>query len=256
MDENTNIEQNAGAAKQQDTKTKRDLALERLKTRHPNTEYVDDEAMYGAINDDYDADQKALQGYKDNEKAMGDWLGSDPEAATFLQAMKAGKSPYAELIRTHGEDAIDYYSDPDNADEIASAQSEFLQNAANGKKLQEEYDKNMPSSYEVFDKLEEKYGEEAVNDAIDQCFQTMRNVVTGKFTDVADAAHEGEVRGKNRKHVKNLELRKKGDGTAELDSANAENKQTDNQPDLGAVGRAARRGNIWERGNEKRTHIR
>ena len=52
MDENTNIEQNAGAAKQQDTKTKRDLALERLKTRHPDTEYADDEAMYGAINDD------------------------------------------------------------------------------------------------------------------------------------------------------------------------------------------------------------
>jgi hypothetical protein len=62
------------------------------------------------------------------------------------------------------------------------------------------------------DMVEEKYGEEAVNDAIDQCFQTMRNVVTGKFTeemitafikaknhdtDVADAAHEGEVRGKN-----------------------------------------------------------
>ena len=40
MDENTNIEQNAGAAKQQDTKTKRDLALERLKTRHPDTEYA------------------------------------------------------------------------------------------------------------------------------------------------------------------------------------------------------------------------
>ena len=129
----------------------------------------------------------------------------------------------------------------------------------------------MPSTSAFFDKLEEKYGEEAVNDAIDQCFQTMRNVVTGKFTeemitafikaknhdtDVADAAHEGEVRGKNSKHVKNLELRKKGDGTADLDSANAETKQTDNQPDLGAVGRVSRRGNVWERGNEKRTHIR
>ena len=78
MDENTNTEQNAGAAKQQDTKTKRDLALERLKTRHPDTEYADDESIYGAINDDYDADQKALQGYKDNEKAMGDWLGRLP----------------------------------------------------------------------------------------------------------------------------------------------------------------------------------
>ena len=66
MDENTNIEQNAGAAKQQDTKTKRDLVLERLKTRHPDTEYADDEAMYGAINDEYYTGQKALQGYKYN----------------------------------------------------------------------------------------------------------------------------------------------------------------------------------------------
>ena len=45
------------------------------------------------------------------------------------------------MIRTHGEDAIDYYSDPDNADEIANAQSEFLKNASDGKKLQEEYER-------------------------------------------------------------------------------------------------------------------
>ena len=38
MPDNTNIEQNAGAAKQQETKTKRDLALERLKTLHPDNE--------------------------------------------------------------------------------------------------------------------------------------------------------------------------------------------------------------------------
>ena len=67
---------------------------------------------------------------------------------------------------------------------------------------------------------------------------------------------EGEVRGKNSKYVKNLELRKKGDGTAELDSANAETQSTDNQPDLGALDRASRRGNIWQRGHEKRTRIR
>ena len=43
MNKNINTEQNAGAAKQQDTKTKRDLALERLKTRHPDTEYADED---------------------------------------------------------------------------------------------------------------------------------------------------------------------------------------------------------------------
>ena len=71
--------------------------------------------------------------------------------------------------------------------------------------------------------------------------------------DVANALHEGEVRGKNIKHQKNLELRKKGDGVADLDSATAESSQNgDNQPDFGALGRMARGGSIWERGGEKR----
>lgn len=271
MAENTNTEQNAGAATQQATKTKRDLALERLKARHPDTEYADDEAIYSAINDDYDEDQKTLEGYKANEKAMSDMMSADPRSAVFLQSMKGGKNPYVELIRNFGDDAIDYYSDPDNADEIADASEEYLKKVAEGNNLQAQYDVNFPQSLKLFDKLDEQYGEEAVNEAIGECFVTMRNVVVGKFTekmitsfikaknhdqDVADAAHEGEVRGKNSKHMQNLQLRKKGDGTADLDSANAEPPKTDNQPDLGALGRAARRGNIWERGNEKRTHVR
>ena len=88
MAENTNNTQNAGAATQQTKKTKRDLALERLKTRHPDTDYADDEAIYGAINDDYDEDQKTLEGYKANEKAMSDMMTADPRSAAFLQAMK------------------------------------------------------------------------------------------------------------------------------------------------------------------------
>lgn len=269
MADNTNTAQNAGAAAQQATKTKRDLALERLKTRHPDTEYADDEAIYGAINDDYDEDQKAIEGYKANEKAVSDMISADPRASNFLQSMRNGKNPFVELVRTFGDDAIDYLSDPDNADEIAKAQEEYLKRVADGKKLDDEYAKNMEESMKVFAQMDEEFGEDTTNELVTKLMGVANDVIVGKFTketldlfrlaanhdkDVAEAAHEGEVRGKNSKHMQNLELRKKGDGTPDLSSATDERggHGSDNMPDFGAISRMASGGNIYERGGEKR----
>lgn len=271
MAEIKNAEQNAGAATQQATKTKRDLALERLKSRHPDTDYADDDAIYGAINDDYDEDQKALEGYKANEKALSDMMSADPRSAVFLQSMKNGKNPFVEMVRNFGDDAVDFLSDPDNAEEVANAQEDYLKRVSEGNKLTEEYNKNMEESLKVFAQMDKEFGEDVTDELVGKLMIVANDVIRGKFTketldlfrmaknhdqDVAAAAHEGEVRGKNAKHLKNLELRKKGDGTANLDSANADTPPTDNQPDFGALGRAARRGTIWERGGEKRTHLR
>lgn len=271
MADNISTGQNAGAAQQQTVKTKRDLALERLKARHPENDYADDEAIYGAINDDYDEDQKTIEGYKANEKAMSDMMSADPRSAVFLQGMKNGKNPFVELVRNFGDDMVDFLSDPDSAEEVAGAQEEYLKRVSEGNKLKEEYDKNMEESLKVFAQMDKEFGEEATDELVGKLMVVANDVIRGKFTketldlfrmaknhdqDVADAAHEGEVRGKNSKHLKNLELRKKDDGTADLDSANADAQKTDNLPDLGALGRAARRGNIWERGGEKRTHNR
>lgn len=268
MAENTNG-QNAGAAAQQATKTKRDLALERLKTRHPETDYADDEAIYGAINDDYDADQKTLEGYKANEKALSDMMTADPRSATFLQAMKNGKNPFVELVRNFGDDMIDYLTDPESADEVAAAQEDYLKRVAENNKLEDEYNKNMEESHKVFAEMDKEFGEDTTNELVGKLMVVANDVIRGKFTkealelfrmaknhdqDVADAAHEGEVRGKNTKHMQNLQLRKKGDGIADLDSATADANQTDNQPELGAIGRMTRRGNIWDRSGEKRIH--
>lgn len=264
--------QNAGAATQQATKTKRDLALERLKSRHPDTDYADDEAIYGAINDDYDEDQASIKGYKENEKALSDMMSADPKSAVFLQAMKAGKNPWVELVRNFGEDAIDYFTDPENVDEIAAAQSDYMKNVSDGNKLEEEYNSNLENSLKVFDAFEDEHGEDVTNEIIGEIFVDANNVIRGKFSkemlemrlmgknhdkDVNDAAAEAEVRGKNSKHMEHLKLRQKGDGTANLDSASADgNNGGDNQPNFGAIGRMARKKNIYEAGNEKRTRYR
>lgn len=270
MPENT-TEQNAGAAAQQATKTKRDLALERLKTRHPENEYADDEAIFGAINDDYDADQKSLGEYKEKEKSLSNMMENNPNAASFLQGMMKGENPWSGFVRNFGEEGIDYFTDPDNAEEIGKAQEEYLKRVSEGKKLSEEYSKNMEASQAVFEQMDKEFGDEVTDKLIGKMMSVANDVIRGKFTrealdmfrlaethdqDVEDAAHEAEVRGKNSKHLEKLKLRKKDDGTASLDSATAEANNTDNQPDLGALGRMTRKGNIWARGNEKRVHIR
>ena len=261
-----NIQQNAGAAQQQAVKTKRDLTLERLKSRHPDTDYVDDDAIYGAINDDYDADQRALDGYKKNEADMAGMFSKDPRSASFLQSWRKGGNPIQELVKLYGEDFLDYMSDPDHADEIAEAQSEYLKSVADGNKLQEQYDKNITQSLDVIDKFEEEYGEEVANDLVSKLMAVANDVIMGKISkealdmfrmasvhdeDVANAQHEGEVKGRNANITKNIRLKKKGDGTPSLDGkGTGSGKQNKPMPDLGVLGREKK--NIWEAGNEKR----
>lgn len=262
---NTNTEQSVGASQQQAVKTKRDMALERLKARHPDTDYADDEAIYGAINDDYDADQKELEGYKNNEKALGDMFAKDPRSATFLQNWRSNGNPVSELVRTYGDEFIDYLTDPANADEIAAAQEDYLKKVADGNKLQEAYEQNMQQSLVVFDEFEKEYGEETTNDIIGKLMAVANDVIQGKFTkdalemfrlaanhdkDVSEAAHVGEVKGRNANIDKNLKLRKKSDGTADLEGKTVDVRNRGAEPDFGALGREKR--DIWEAGNERR----
>lgn len=261
--------QNVGAAPAQSVKSKRDLALERLKTRHPDTDYPDDESMYGAINDDYDEDQKTIEGYKNNEKQMGDMFDADPRTAEFLRNWKDGGNPWTALVKEFGDDVVDYLTDPDNAEEVAKAQEEYLKKVTDGNKLEEEYQSNMKKSLDVFDDFEKEYGEDTTNDIISKLLAVANDVIRGKFTrealdmfrladnhdkDVEDAAHEGEVKGRNANITKNLRLKTAGDGTADLDGKAAEVRQKDAEPDFGALDRP--RNDIWAAGNERRIKMR
>lgn len=260
--------QNAGATATQSVKSKRDLTLEKLKARHPDVDYPDDESIYGAINEDYDEDQKQLGQYKENEKTFSDMFLSNPKAASFLQSWRKGEHPVKNLVREYGDEFMDYLTDPANADEIAEAQEEYLQKISDGNKLQEDYEKNMEASMAVFNQFDEEFGEEVTNELIGKLFSVANDVIQGKFTkealdmfrlaashdeDVAQAAHEGEVKGRNANIGKRLKLRKKSDGTANLGSSGADSRVTDLENErMGALGRMGRKRNIYEAGNEKR----
>lgn len=258
-----------GAGQSQAVKTKRDIALEKLKARHPDTDYVDDEAIYGAINDDYDADQKALTGYRDNEKKMSEMMSKDPRNAAFLKAMMGGKDPVLSLVEEFGDDFLDYLSDPDNRDALNEARKKHLEKLTKSKELDEQADKNLEKSLDVMDAYDEKYGEDVTNAALEQYAKDVNDYLLNNIKestldtyrlasshdeDVENAAHVAEVKGRNANITKHVRLKKAGDGTKDLEggsSARDERKEL-LKPDYGALEEASSRPNIYEAGGFKR----
>ena len=86
-------------AEKTEVKSNRDKYAERLKSRYPDREFADDEAIFGQINDDYDNYDKELSTYREREKALSDLFASNPRSAAFLTDWRNGEDPIVGLVR-------------------------------------------------------------------------------------------------------------------------------------------------------------
>lgn len=217
-------------------KSKRDSFMERMKGKYPDREFADDEEIFGQISDDYDGYDKELTGYKEREKAFSDMFTSDPRSAAFLMQWKNGEDPEVALIRQHGKEGIEAaINDPEELEEIAAANKEYVERVAKEKELEDLYQKNIRESLGLLRRLSEEKGISA--DKIDDAWELLKKIVhdgvIGIFTeetvdlalkalshdeDVNNAGHEGEVRGKNTKINETLRKKEQGDGLATLNS--------------------------------------
>lgn len=255
----------------QQVKSKREMMSERLKSRYPDMDFNDDEAVFGAISDDYDNYDKNMSEYQDREKALSDMFNADPRSASFLQGWRNGEDPVIMLVRQFGTDIKDAIDDPERQEAIAAANKEFVERVAKEKELEDIYQKNVDASLQAIDEMQAKNGlsDEQVDEAMAMLIGIIKDGVMGKFSpetidmamkainhdkDVAAAEHAGEVRGKNTKVQEQLRKAKDGDGIAALGGKNGGGGQVRQRPSLGALdsfGEGVK--NIWERGNEKRT---
>lgn len=215
-------------------KSKRDSFMERMRGKYPDREFADDEEIFGQISDDYDGYDKELSGYKEREKAFSDMFTSDPRSAAFLMRWKQGGDPSVELIRLYGKEGVEAaINDPEKMEEIAAADKEYLDRVTKEEELEKLYNENLPKSLALLRRLSEEKG--ISDDKIDDAWELLRKIihegVIGIITeetfdmvfkamshdeDVANAGHEGEVRGKNTKINETLRKRDKGDGLAPL----------------------------------------
>lgn len=218
-------------------KSKRDTFMERMKGKYPDREFADDEEIFGQISDDYDGYDKELTGYKEREKAFSDMFTSDPRSAAMMMNWKNGGDPAVELVRQFGTEIKEAIDDPERQEEMAAANKEFVERVAKEKELEETYQKNIAESLAMVGEVQKREGlsDETVDAAMELLMTIVKDGVVGKFTeqslqmamkamshdeDVANAGHEGEVRGKNAKIKETLRKREKGDGMAQLNGKN------------------------------------
>lgn len=255
-----------------DTKTfksNRDRYMERLKTKYPDREYADDEALFGQINDDYDYYDEELETSRKNDKALSDFMASNPRSAAFLTDWRNGEDPIVSLIRKFGDDFKAALEDPDKQEALAAANKEYAERIAKEKEYEDQYQKNISETYATITRVQQETGltDDDIDKAMEFLIGIMKDGLLGKFTaesiemavkalrhdsDVEQADREGEVRGRNAKIEEKLRKVGRNDGTANLGSKNAGNAASREMPDLGAIGRNYGTQDIWERGGERR----
>lgn len=256
-------------AENTEVKSNRDRYTERLKTKYPDKEFADDEALFGQINDDYDSYDSELSGYREREKALSDLFASNPRSAAFLIDWRNGEDPIVGLIRKFGDDFKAALEDPEKAEALAAANKEYAERIAKEEEYENEYQKNIGETLTTLDQMQKEEGltDDDIDNAMEFLIGIMKDGLLGKFSresismalkalkhdaDVETADREGEVRGRNTKIEERLRKDTKGDGTASLGSKNGSRGVPRNMPDLGAIDQDYGMQNIWERGGEKR----
>lgn len=220
-------------------KSKRDLVGERLKKKYPDKEYVDDEALFGQINDDYDQYDNELGQYKERESRLTDLLSKDERAAQFISDMAKGNDPWLAVIERLGIDGItDLLNDPGKQAAYAEANKKYVERLAKEKSLEEEYENNMKEvTLPMLERLKTERG--ISDDMIDAAWAYLHHVadaaIRGTFTeedidmalkavnhdaDVENARTEGTVAGRNAKIDEKLRKPATGDGTPTLSGSN------------------------------------
>lgn len=253
-----------------EVKSKRDLITERMRSRYPDAQFEDDEALFAKIGDDFDDYDNRIKGFQDRENAFAGMFGSDPRTANFLMDWKNGKDPLVEFARRFGKDALE---DENKLEEIAAANQEYLERLAENEKLETQYQENIAKSLDLASAFEQEHGlsEEQGNRVLDLIAQISKDYIVGVISketlemalkainhdeDVDDAGREGEARGANKKIDEKLRKKARTDSVPAIQGQNGAAAPEEGKRDLGALGRFGNPGpqNIWEAGNMKRTN--
>lgn len=253
-----------------EVKTNRDRYAERLRSKYPDREFADDEAIFGQANDDYDNYDRELSEYQERESSLSNLFTSDPRSAAFLMDWRNGEDPVVGMIRKFGDDFKAALEDPEKQEALAAASKEYAERVSKEKDFEMQYQKNIKETLASIEELQQEEGisDDEIDDIMEFLTGIMKDGILGKYskesimmarnainhdTDVELADREGEVRGRNAKIEEKLRRKGRSDGTANLAGKNG---VPSSRPDLGALnnyGTGSK--NIWERGNEKRTKI-
>ena len=216
-----------------ETKSKREAFLSRMKEKHPDVDFDDEDARYGQFTDDLDALESENGAMRDREGKLTTMFNSHPQAAAMMVDWMDGGDPVVTLVKRFGPELSEALQDPEKQEQLAAAQKDYLERVAKEKELEAQYQENLSASLTELDKIQEELGltDEKADEALKLIIKIANDAIMGIFTreslemvlkainydtDVAAADYEGEVRGKNTKITEKLRQKEAGDGVPVL----------------------------------------
>jgi hypothetical protein len=201
--------------------SRKQKVLDRLKGKRPDLDFNDEEALYGAIDDDYAESDEYRKRQDESNKRVTDWLDKDERNASMITGLMNGEDLLSVLIEEYGpDDLIDALNDPANLERIAEKKKAWQEKVDRNKKMDAEAEANLDESIDNLNAVLEEMGmsEDDGNEAFKLWCQVFQDGCVDKITpetwriflkgisydtDVDDAATQGEVRGRNAK-IKDL----------------------------------------------------
>lgn len=199
--------------------TRRDAVMGRLKKKYPDRDFADDEAIFGAIDEDYgEAESNAakMQDYEKNSSAMVDMFYKNPRVAAFFNACRDGEDPIAFLMENYGDDFREALESEEGKEKFSEKHQAWLDRVASEKKLEEESQQNLDATISTLDQFQQEKGlsDEQATEVFDKVHQVVldgiKNIITRETFemaykalnydgDVAEAGRVGEIKGRNAK---------------------------------------------------------
>ena len=164
-------------------KNKRELTLERMRSKHPEVDFENEDVLFGRINDDYEDYDKQLADYQDRESKFSDMFTSDPRSATFMINWRNGEDPAVGLVRQFGTEIKEAIDDPDRQEEMAAAHKEFVERVAKEREYEDLYQKNLAESLSILESIQEANGmsDEEVDKTMEFLVTIIKDGVLGKL---------------------------------------------------------------------------
>lgn len=223
-----------------------------MKDKYPDVNFDDDENLFGRINDDFDGFDNLIKDYKDRESKLAALFSDDPRSAEFLMNWMRGENPMVQLVKTFGTMGLKNMLEDENMlEEVAKANTEYLQKVAKAQELEEQFEKNIEQSLKDVETLNES--EEDIDNAVNWITRLVTEAQMGIYKpeniqmaikainydrNIEEVAYEAEVRGRNAKIEE--KMRQLGDGTPQLGSRNIKVKTTPKQGSIFDIAQEAK----------------
>lgn len=230
--------------------TGRARLVAKFRESNPDADYTDDTVFFEAL-DGYEAGmQKELDGYRKWDSDLSDRIKAEPRVGQFISNIMNGSDLVSSLIDVVGEELVDAVNSPEAQAKIEEARKLAQQ-------LERERQANLDASQAVIDAFLSDKDDADVALFDDYILSIIDKLTTGKFDTemlealwkgykhddhVAEAAEDGEIRGRNETIMAKKQDMRGGDGVPSLAAGIKPKKQP--QP----VARP--KGSIWDAGKQ------